>query len=123
MEHSSIILTLEEIQIQLRHLHWQTKSYAQHKAYGSVYEDLDEHIDMFAEVCMGKHGRPDFTGGYQLSGKDISEIDVENFLDNVCEFFISLSEVYDPKTDSDLLNIRDEMLGLFNKLKYLLTLG
>lgn len=123
MEHSSIILTLEEIQIQLRHLHWQTKSYAQHKAYGSVYEGLDEHIDMFAEVCMGKHGRPDFTGGYQLSGKDISEIDVENFLDNVCEFFISLSEVYDPKTDSDLLNIRDEMLGLFNKLKYLLTLN
>ena len=31
------------------------------------------------------------------------------------------SEQFEP-TDTDILNIRDEMLGLFNKLSYLLTL-
>ena len=122
MEHSEVILTLEEIQVQFRHLHWQTKSFSQHKAYGMIYEDLNEHIDMFVEVCMGKHGRPDFIGGYQLAGKDITELEIDSFINKVCEFLISLTDVYDDKTDSDLLNIRDEMLALFNKLKYLLTL-
>jgi hypothetical protein len=31
--------------------------------------------------------------------------------------------VYDSSSDSDLLNIRDEILAEFNKLKYLLTLN
>jgi hypothetical protein len=35
---------------------------------------------------------------------------------------ISFSDVLDDVQDTDLLNIRDEMLGEFNKLKYLLTL-
>lgn len=122
MEKGEIILKLEEIQVQLRHLHWQTKSYAKHKAYGKVYEDMDGLIDDFAEICMGKHGRPEFKGGYTIQGKDISEISVQEFVDETCYFLISLTEVYDPKEDSDLLNLRDEILGLFNKLKYLLTL-
>ena len=29
---------------------------------------------------------------------------------------------YNEKLDSDLLNLRDEMMALFSKLKYLLTL-
>lgn len=123
MTQEQIILTLEEVQIQLKHLHWQTKSDAQHRAFAFVYDSLTDHLDKFVETCMGKHGRPDFTGGYQLSGKDISDIDIDGFIERVCEFLISFSEVYDTGKDSDLLNIRDEMLGDFNKLKYLLTLS
>ena len=122
MEKGQVILKLEEIQVQLRHLHWQTKSYAKHQAYGKVYEDMDGLIDEFVEVCMGKHGRPSFVGGYTIEGKDISEISVQEFVDESCDFLISLTETYDPKEDSDLLNLRDEILALFNKLKYLLTL-
>lgn len=122
MEKGEVILKLEEIQVQLRHLHWQTKSYAKHQAYGKVYEDMDDLIDEFAEVCMGKHGRPSFVGGYTIEGKDISEISVQEFVDETCDFLISLTEIYNPKEDSDLLNLRDEILALFNKLKYLLTL-
>jgi hypothetical protein len=33
-----------------------------------------------------------------------------------------MSTMLNPQEDSDLLNIRDEMLGEFNKLKYLITL-
>jgi len=35
---------------------------------------------------------------------------------------VGLTDVLDPQRDTDLLNIRDEILGEFNKLKYLLTL-
>jgi len=45
------------------------------------------------------------------------------YIESVVEFLISLSNVYDPTSDTDLLNIRDEMLAEFNKLKYLITLS
>jgi hypothetical protein len=35
---------------------------------------------------------------------------------------ISLSNELDPTKDTDLLNVRDEMLATINKLAYLLTL-
>jgi hypothetical protein len=122
MENSEIIKKLVEIQQQLRFLHWQTKSYAKHKAYGKLYESLDGLIDTFVETCMGKHGRPSYSGGYTLEGQDIDEISVQEFVDGSVSFLIGLTEKYDEKTDTDLLNVRDEMLGEFNKLKYLLTL-
>ena len=53
----SIINGLLRIQQQLRILHWQTKSYARHKAYGKTYDELGDLIDEFMEVQMGKYGR------------------------------------------------------------------
>jgi hypothetical protein len=122
MENSEIIKKLVEIQQQLRFLHWQTKSYAKHQAYGGIYGELDGLIDSFVETCMGKHGRPSFSGGYTLEGQDIDELSIQEFVDSSVSFLIGLTEKYDGKADTDLLNIRDEMLGEFNKLKYLLTL-
>lgn len=122
MENSDVILKLVQIQQQLRFLHWQTKSFAKHKAYGEIYSSLDELIDTFAESCMGKHGRPSFSGGYNIQGSDISELSMQEFIDDTVSFLVGLTDKYDPKMDSDLLNLRDEMLGEFNKLKYLLTL-
>lgn len=122
MDHAEIILKLVEIQQQLRFLHWQTKSYAKHQAYGGVYSALNDFIDTFVETCMGKHGRPSYKGGYTIEGGDIDELSIQEFIDNTVDFLVGLTEAYDPKMDSDLLNIRDEMLGEFNKLKYLLTL-
>jgi hypothetical protein len=122
MENSEIIKKLVEIQQQLRFLHWQTKSYAKHQAYGGIYSELDGLIDSFVETCMGKHGRPSYSGGYTLEGQDIDELSIQEFVDSSVSFLIGLTEKYDGKSDTDLLNIRDEMLGEFNKLKYLLTL-
>lgn len=122
MENSDIIKKLVEIQQQLRFLHWQTKSFAKHQAYGGIYGALDGLIDSFVESCMGKHGRPSFSGGYTIEGKDIDELSIQEFIDDSVSFLIGLTEKYDPKADTDLLNLRDEMLGEFNKLKYLLTL-
>jgi DNA-binding ferritin-like protein len=117
-----IIIELLTIQNQFRIYHWQTKSFARHSAFGDVYSELDGLIDEFVEVCMGKHGRPSFSGGYTLGGSDIEELELTEYINSVCEYLVGLSEDYDPKMDSDLLNIRDEMLAEINKLKYLLTL-
>lgn len=118
-----IIIELLTIQNQFRIYHWQTKSFARHSAFGGIYGDLDGLIDEFVEVCMGKHGRPDFKGQVSLILSDLKELDPIHFCDTVIEFLIDLNSKYDKTNDSDLLNIRDEMMGKINKLKYLLTLN
>lgn len=117
-----LILKLVQIQLQWRFLHWQTFGDAKHRTYGSIYEGLDGLIDEFTETMMGKYGRPEFESEFVISFQDIKDLSIQNFMDGITEFLVSFSEQLDSKYDTDLLNLRDEMLGLINKSKYLLTL-
>jgi hypothetical protein len=51
-----------------------------------------------------------------------NEKDCMTFIDETIAYLLMLSTALNPQTDTDLLNIRDEMVAEFNKLKYLLTL-
>jgi hypothetical protein len=117
-----IITKLVQIQNQFRFLHWQTTSYSKHKAYGKIYDSFNDLVDDFTEGMMGKYGRPVFTPEFVIAFQDISSISLQKFIDGSCEFLINLGEELDPKVDTDLINLKDEMLLQLNKLKYLLTL-
>lgn len=117
-----IILKLMQIQNQFRFLHWQTFGDAKHRAYGDLYDSMGDHIDTFTEAMMGKYGRPEFESEFMVAFQDINSINLQNFIDGIVEFLVGMTEVLDPKYDTDLLNIRDEILSSINKLKYLLTL-
>ena len=110
-------------QNQIKILHWQTTSYAEHKTLDGLYGDLSGHIDEFVETFMGKYGRILAQNNFTLTLENYKNmspqglmIDIENYLIN------ELPNMLDAKKDSDLLNIRDEMLGSVNQTKYLLTL-
>jgi hypothetical protein len=115
-------LKLIQIQTQFKFLHWQTFGDAKHKAYGQIYDDLGENIDKFVEVMMGKMGRVEFNPEFSIMFQDIKTLSVQNFLDGITEFLVSMTDQLDSRYDTDLLNIRDEMLGDINQLKYRLTL-
>ena len=117
-----IILKLVQIQNQFRFLHWQTFGDAKHRAYGAIYDNLGDLMDMFAEVMMGKYGRPEFESEFSIMFQDIKVINIQNFLDGITEFLVDMTDQLDSRYDTDLLNLRDEMLAEINKLKYLLTL-
>jgi hypothetical protein len=107
---------------QLKVYHWQTTSYAQHQALGGAYYALNGLIDQFIEVYMGKYGRIEAKGGsttVDLFNTD--QLPVDGFVNNAVEYIVAL-EIPDKNADTDLMNIRDEMLAELNKLKYLLTL-
>lgn len=107
---------------QLKVYHWQTTSYAQHQALGGTYDALDDLVDRFIEVYMGKYGRIEAKGGStQIDVFNIETMNIENFVDNAVDYLVGI-EIPNEKTDTDLINIRDEMLAELNKLKYLLTL-
>lgn len=103
----------------MRVFHWQTKSFAQHEAFGMSYDTLDDLVDTFVEVYLGKTQsriRED-----ELHIVLSTRVEVIEFLQNSIEYLTKFTQVFDSE-DSDLLNIRDEMLACLNKLKYLLTL-
>ncbi len=117
-----LTLKLVQIQLQFKFLHWQTYGDAKHKAYGDIYDSLGDHIDLFVEIMMGKMGRVDFEPEFSIIFQDIKSLSIQNFLDGITEFLVGLSDHLDSRYDTDLLNLRDEILGMINKLKYLLTL-
>jgi hypothetical protein len=108
-----------QIQAQLRVLHWQTESYAEHNAFGMTYDTLDELFDSLIEAYSGKYGRPKFGGMKQIAVADIDNIKVEPFIDGLLDFF---SNAFIADGDSELKNICDEIKAALDKLKYLLTL-
>lgn len=122
MHHNST-MKMVNFQQQMRILHWQTTSYARHNAYGQIYDSLDGLIDKYVEICMGKYGRIELKDtNSKLELKNMKELSINEYLNEFANFLIELTEIFNPKEDSDVLNLRDEMLSEVNKLKYLLTL-
>lgn len=120
-----IVTQLLKIQNQLKVYHWQTKgkgSYAQHKALDGAFDSMVDLIDEFVEVFMGKYGR--IKGPFKIDLNDFESLNtVTSFLDDSINFLVKeLPSKLNDETDTDLLNVRDEMLAALNKLKYLLTL-
>ena len=122
MKAHEIVLFLVEKQNQLRILHWQTKGYARHMAYGGIYEALDDLIDSFVEGYQGKYGRFELPNNATVSLLNVSNDKMNNFIDETVKALCGDMVKELDKDDTNLLNIRDEMLQQFNKLKYLLTL-
>lgn len=118
-----VIINLLKIQNQLRILHWQTLSYAAHKALGKAYEDLDGLIDDLVEVHQGKYGRIIFDTPIDLGLVNQNEIDLEDVLVQLNDYLTgTFNDMLDSIKDSECLNIRDEILAVINRLRYLLTL-
>ena len=108
---------------QVKIYHWQTHLYARHKATDEVITALDGLIDLYVEVYMGKYGRPTIT-------RTTNTIQIKNMADKTAMKFIKdcLAYINGPlsrslkATDTELINIKDEMLAELNKLLYLFSL-
>ena len=116
-----IVTSLLTIRNQVKLYHWQTGSFARHKATDDLTAALDTNIDAFVESYMGRYGRPKVSGSIKL----------HNFSESAAKSFVAqqtayLSKVLPKKiksTDTDLLNLRDTILGDLNKVLYLFTLA
>lgn len=109
---------------QIKLYHWQTKSYSRHKATDDVIEKLDGHIDQFVEVYMGKYGRPKMSGKTGVTNiNNLSEKSIVGFIKKCIQMLLGdCMKGLKESVDSDLFNIRDEMLADLNQLLYLFTL-
>jgi len=120
-----ITVVFLEMLLMIKLYHWKTYSYATHKATDDLYSKLNESIDSFIEVLLGKSGqRINLTDKKSIRLLDLSS--PESLKREVEKFKGYLVSLNDNKTmkimsNTDLYNIRDEILGHMNQFLYLLT--
>jgi len=123
--HSSrIIHVMLSTSVVMKLYHWQTHSHARHIASDRFNEAFSGLMDRFVETYMGKYGRvqlgratPDIKAG------DTNDDSIEVFLKSFVTFMSNELPTLLKPTDTDLLNLRDEMVGLVNQTLYLFTLS
>jgi len=114
-----------EMLLLVKLFHWKTHSYATHKATDELYSKFNDDIDKFIEVFLGKTGtRIDLTNTKQITLHDLN--DTKELIQKIEAFKSYLVNLTNHKainlmTNTDLLNIRDEILGDMNQFLYLLS--
>ena len=123
---SRVTVEFLEMLLLIKLFHWKTHSYATHKATDELYGTLNENMDKFVEVLLGKtDSRLDFSGQRSITLTDINS--TEELKRRIMKFKVFLIELSDskelsPMTNTDLMNVRDEILGDMNQFLYLLSL-
>ena len=111
-----------EILLMIKLFHWKTSSYATHKATDELYSSLNENIDKFIEVLLGKSGtRIDLTNIKTISLIDLNSQEQLKSKINYFKHYLNKLTNNTKMNSSDLLNIRDEILADLNQFLYLLT--
>lgn len=120
----NIVTKLLTYQNQIKILHWQTTSYSEHISLGSLYDSLSEKTDEFIEVFMGKYGRVYAQNNFLLTLQNYNEASPLSILTEMANFLSNEvpKQLPNLELNTDLLNMRDEMLASVNKTIYLLTL-
>jgi DNA-binding ferritin-like protein len=122
INNSHIVKVMLELLNMVKLYHWKTRSFAQHKATDELYAKLNENIDSFVEVLLGKS-----ESRINMVSKQIDLLDESNtteFKQRIYEyrnFLVEIDLYFDPSHDTDLLNIRDEILADINQFLYLMT--
>ena len=114
-----------EMLLMVKLFHWKTYSYATHKATDELYSKLNEDIDKFIEILLGKtSSRIDLMGHKSISLIDLNSPEqLKSKIESFKSYLVGLTnnKGLSSMTNTDLLNIRDEILGDMNQFLYLLT--
>ena len=113
-EIGDLILTLLHSSTNTHILHWQSKSYAEHKALGTFYEELPDLVDDLVEAIQGKMDSTlEFPATYHTPA-DTGKRE----LHELSEYFEEKRKVL--PQDSEIQNIADEIQQLIDSTLYLL---
>jgi hypothetical protein len=124
---SRIMQTRDVLQI----YHWNTKSYARHKASDDLVQGLTTQMDKFVEVYMGINTKENIIINKKITLKNYNDTQISNSLIDLLNYLEDLTLESRDKTylrkskarvTSDLLNIRDDMMNEIHKTLYLFTL-
>ena len=115
----NLMLTLRN---QVKIYHWETMQYSRHKSTDKLVDSLDESIDKFMEVYFGKYGRLNLNqrnGTIRL--RNYSDEEGPELLKQAVEWLSTRLPKLLSSKDTDLLNIRDEIIADLNQTLYLFT--
>ena len=118
-----IVVTFLRMLNTVKLYHWKTSSFAKHKATDELYASLNTNIDRFVEEMLGKKGnRLDFSKVKSIPINELSSDKqaIKEF-QKFKNFLVTIDDKLPNMSNTDLLNIRDEILGSINQFLYLAT--
>jgi hypothetical protein len=105
---------------QVHMIHWDTRSFAEHKATGALYEFIEGFKDDVIEKLMGYTGK-------RVKGMKIDAIkpgaDCMDIADEIMKFAEDLMMFADANKYLEVSNMAQSLSGEAAKTKYLLTLA
>ncbi|AGE50319.1 hypothetical protein ATCVCanal1_812L [Acanthocystis turfacea Chlorella virus Canal-1] len=117
-----LVLFFFQFQMATKMFHWQTMSYANHKATDKLFQKLSDLSDSFLEKYFGLFGRPALRVNSSVIVENMSKgkylkllAEVDKYLRGPVDKMIS--------NNSELKNIRDEILAEIDQARYLFTLS
>ena len=120
----SIVKVFFHMTTTIKLYHWQTSSYPRHKATCDLLAAVLPLIDTFVETYMGRYQRPVFESGFKMNILELKDNDdsAPSLIKDYIFYLQNDLPKYVDDKDSDLLNIRDEIVANLNKTLYLFTL-
>jgi len=124
-----ITMRFLEMIIMIKLYHWKTYRYATHIATDDLYGKVNKNMDKFIEVLLGKVGnRINLLKhkSIKLTDFDSSIDDTKKFKHEIVKFKeylvnLNTNSFMVKMANSDLYNIRDEILSDLNQFLYLFT--
>ena len=109
---------------ELKIYHWRTRSHARHQATCQALKELASLVDTLVETYIGRYERPDFPHAHvSLAVRELSEENAAEVVQKYANWMRKRFPEFVHETDTDLLNIRDEILGCLDRLSYQFTLS
>ena len=105
----------------LKLYHWKTSLYSRHVSSGALFDSVILITDNFMETYFGKYGKGKISS-VDCSAELYDDKEVVQFLREAVLFLndIVKNELV-KEIDTELLNIRDDLVGSINKTLYLFT--
>jgi DNA-binding ferritin-like protein len=119
---AKIVMFFFELQLNIKLYHWTTESYSNHKATNKLFENISDLIDSFVEKYMGAFSRPVMKSGSSVPIQNMTKTKYIKLLKQAQDYLRGDLEKVIAK-NSELLNIRDEMLGEIDQSLYFATLN
>ena len=113
---NSIVNFFFNLQFSMKLYHWNTTSYSRHKSSDSFMNKLLELTDKFVEVFIGRYNVKPLINSINTDDNIINDDGIVYLLTKSRTF---LEELNDMIKDSELLNIRDELIAEINQTLYL----
>ena len=119
---AAMVLFFFELQLNIKMYHWSTESYSNHKTSDKLLEKIGDLSDSFVEKYMGAFSRPVLRLGSTVPIQNMTKTKYVKLLKQAQEYLRGdLGNII--SNNSELLNIRDEILGELDQALYFSTLS
>lgn len=121
---SDFVLFFFDLTNNIKLYHWTTTSFARHKGADNLFEEITDLGDKFMETYMGKYGRPSTSErSAKIALKPLTDKTVVEYLRQRHKTLREELSKSLKEEDTDLINIRDEILAKLSQTLYLFTLN